>query len=74
MQAPLLISTNRGFICIDENAANAWLVDSGRGTYYGITYSDQNIYVAARRIAYAPGKDKMDEQEGAILVFDYDLN
>jgi len=74
MQTPLLISTSRGFICIEENTPDAWLVDSGRGTYYGISYSDKNIYVAARRVAYTTGKDKMDEQEGAILVFDYDLN
>jgi len=74
MQAPLLIATSRGFICIDENTPDAWLVDSGRGTYYGITYSEKNIFVAARRITYATGKDKMNEQEGVILVFDYDLN
>ena len=73
MQPPLLITTNRGFICIDEHTPEAWLIDGGRGTYYGITYSEDKIFVAARRIAYATGKNKMDDQDGVILVFDYDL-
>ena len=62
MQPPLLITTNRGFICIDEHTPEAWLIDGGRGTYYGITYSEDKIFVAARRIAYATGKNKMDDQ------------
>lgn len=74
MQAPLLITTNQGFICVDEEMQRAYLIDGGKGTYYGITYSENNIYVAARRISYVTGKDNMEEQEGVILVFDYALN
>ena len=69
----LLIATSRGFICIDENNSCAYLIDNTNGTYYGITYSEENIFVAARRVSYAKGKGRPEEQAGVILVYNYNL-
>ncbi|OGT63976.1 MAG: hypothetical protein A2W69_02400 [Gammaproteobacteria bacterium RIFCSPLOWO2_02_47_7] len=69
----LLIATSRGFICIDEKMSRAYLIDRDNGTYYGITYNEKNIFVAARRISYAKGKGRPEEQAGVILVYNYNL-
>ena len=69
----LLIATSRGFICIDEKSPSAYLIDRDNRSYYGITYNDKNIYVAARRVSYAKGKGKPEEHPGVILVYDFNL-
>lgn len=70
----LLVTTTRAFWCVDPDRACGYRVDSGGGAYYGISFDNDRIYVATRRSHYTAGKQRPQDQAGAVLVFDYDLH
>jgi hypothetical protein len=71
----LLATSNKSFVAIDLDNRLYKTIDSGRGLYYGIAYSDDEIYVAARMNAdrYGGTVTERAGERGRILVFDYDL-
>jgi hypothetical protein len=69
----ILVTTTRAFWCLDANAGVAYRIDDGNGAYYGISFDDERIFVAARRSAYGAGRDTAAER-GVILQFAPDLS
>jgi hypothetical protein len=67
----LLVTTSRSFLLLNPLNGEAKVIDSGRGLYYGIAFSKESIFVAARRnedcFEYV---DQRGEEEGVILVYD----
>lgn len=68
----LLVTTSHSVLLIDSESGSANVVERGRGLYYGIAYSDQAIYIAARERPITP-KDERASENGSILVYNYDL-
>lgn len=66
----ILVTTTHALWCFDPARAVAYEVDCGNGVYYGIGYSGDEIYVAARQAAYGAA---MDTQDNVILRYGYDL-
>ncbi|MBV9756078.1 MAG: hypothetical protein JO047_03415, partial [Alphaproteobacteria bacterium] len=63
----LAITTTLGFWLLDEISGRAFLADSGRGVYYGISFDADHLYLAARQAAYGAERST---QNNAVLVFD----
>lgn len=63
----LALTTTQGFWIVEENNKKAWRIDCGKGVYYGLSWSDDYIFVAARQARY--GGDRM-QQRNIILCFD----
>jgi len=57
-------------INVETGLAN--YIEHGRGLYYGIAYSEDEVFVAARRSVITP-KELRDKESGVILVFGYDM-
>jgi len=68
MQEQLLVSTGRALLWIAQPPGEVRIIHQGKGTYYGIAYSQDVIYVAAR------GSMTDAENNGEILLFDHRLN
>lgn len=69
----LLVTTSNGFLACDLNSGESHCVHSGSGVYYGISYSSENIFVAARHLHLAADDKEVANSRGTILVFDYSL-
>lgn len=70
---PLLVTTTQALWCIDPARAIGHVIDTAHGSYYGVTFDEKAIYVAARRSGYAAGKSLPRAQRGAILEYDLAL-
>lgn len=69
----VLATTNKAFWAIDTEQERAYRIDDRFGFYYGITFSDDRIYVIAQNSVYGRELETPD-RSGCILVFDKDLN
>lgn len=67
----MLLTTTQGFWYVDAANQKAHLIDHGNGVYYGIAYSSDTVFVAARRAEY--GSDRA-VQNGVVLCYDRRLN
>lgn len=65
----LLVTTSKSILLVDTAARDVIPVHRGQGLYYGIAYSDEYIFVAARRRMVSSDVPR-EEERGAILVFD----
>lgn len=63
----LLVTTTRAVWVLDLASGLARLVDEGRGVYYGISFSDDRLFVACRRAAVGADRDR---QANVVLCFD----
>lgn len=68
--ALLLVTTTQAVFVLDFESSRAFEIERGRGVYYGATFDEDRLYVAARRSPY--GADR-GSQRNAILAFDHDL-
>jgi len=66
----LAMTTTQAFWVLDYDAANAWQIDCGKGVYYGISFWNEHLYVAARQARIGGNKD---EQDNVILCYRDDL-
>jgi hypothetical protein len=66
----LAMTTTQAFWVLDYNAASAWQIDCGKGVYYGISFWNEHLYVAARQAGLGGNKDA---QENVILRYGHDL-
>jgi hypothetical protein len=66
----ILVTTSESFLAWDADNQRCSRLHSGSGPYYGVCYSEENIFVAARRFDAAKG---VNGSRGVILVFDYKL-
>lgn len=70
----LLVSTSKSLLSLNAQTGEGRVIHSGKGLYYGITYSDNAVFVAARN-----NKDcfnyleKQENERGEILIFDYHM-
>jgi hypothetical protein len=69
-----LISTSNSFLVWNHPDPYCFRVHEGCGTYYGISYTQTNVYVAARHLPLTSGDSEKGESKGTILIFDYQLN
>lgn len=58
---------------IDTETSHITRLHSGKGLYYGITNSDENIFVASRN-RMVSSSVPIEKEEGEILIFDFDFN
>lgn len=68
----LLVTTSYSVLEVDTGSAEVRSVHRGDGLYYGISQSDKNIYVAARK-RMVSSDVPIEEECGEILIFDFDL-
>ena len=66
----LLVTTTRAAWLLDVTSGLARLLDEGRGVYYGISFSDDQIFIACRQAAVGADRDR---QANIILCFDASL-
>ncbi len=64
------MTTTQALWLVDHDAGCAWQIDFGNGVYYGISFWNERMYIAARRAPY--GSDK-DVQDNVILCYDDQL-
>lgn len=67
-----LVATSQSLLALDLATGVARVVDTGRGLYYGIGYSDEALFVGARH-GFVADKEDRSREDGSILVYDYDL-
>jgi hypothetical protein len=67
-----LVTTSRSFLLLEYPQMNQKVLHQGYGLYYGITYNQDFIYVAARKRMLTSSVDRSDE-DGVILVFNKEL-
>ena len=65
-----LVTTTQAFWVLDYDAASAWQIDCGKGVYFGISFWDEHLYVAARQVRVGGNRD---EQDNVILCYKNDL-
>ncbi len=71
----MLITTSKSFLAVDTDTGDGCVAHTGKGLYYGISYSEEVIFVGARN-----NEDcfnylgTVENERGEILVFDYHLN
>lgn len=58
----------------DTAEPHCWRIHAGSGVYYGISFSDSRIFVAARRFPLQGNEADAAQSNGVILVFDACLN
>jgi hypothetical protein len=66
----LAMTTTQAFWVVDFDAAAAWQIDCGKGVYYGISFWNGELYVAARQARVGGNRD---EQDNVILCYSDDL-
>src|SRR5260221_12798990 len=66
----LALTTTQALWLLDYDAASAWQIDCGKGVYYGISFCNEHLYVAARQARV--GGDP-DAQDNVILCYSTDL-
>lgn len=66
----LLVTTTRAAWLVDLDARRARIIDQGRGVYYGITFTQDRVFIACRQAEV--GADR-ESQNNAILCLDNGL-
>lgn len=66
----LAVTTTQTFCILDEESGQLWQIDSGKGVYYGVSFSSTRLYVGARQAEY--GGDR-NSQRNVILCYTPDL-
>jgi hypothetical protein len=66
----LAVTTTQAFWIMDYDTASAWQIDCGKGVYYGISFWNEHLFIAARQAAV--GADR-DAQDNVILCYSSDL-
>ena len=70
-----LVSTSRSLLALDLGTGEAKEIHTGKGLYFGITYSNELIFVGARNnydcFEYL---DNIQHFSGSVLVFNYNLD
>lgn len=69
----LLVSTTQALFALDPDRRELFEIDRGRGVYYGIAYTADRLYVAARKSPYGVALPDRAAQRGVILEFDLHL-
>jgi len=69
----ILVTTSQSLLTVDIESGETAVAHRGQGLYYGIAYSNDEIFVAARGRPVSPKEERATEA-GSILVFDYALN
>ena len=64
------MTTTQAIWVLDYDTASAWQIDCGKGVYYGLSFWDGHLYVAARQARV--GGDR-DIQKNVILCYGSDL-
>ena len=64
------MTTTQAFWILDYDAASAWQIDCGKGVYFGISFWNEHLYVAARQARVGGNRD---EQDNVILRYKEDL-
>jgi len=69
----ILVSTSRSFMLLDTQDGYYQKIDDDKGLYYGISYSNDLIYVGAR---YGPAGsiEEMEKEQGKILLYDFNMD
>jgi hypothetical protein len=71
-----LVTTSLAFLAVDLETGEALPLHVGKGLYFGISYSDDMIFVAARNnrnpFNYLDNRE-LEHENGSVLVFNYDL-
>jgi hypothetical protein len=70
----LLISMSDSLLAWNTAERHCWRIHTGDGVYYGISFSGDCIFVAARRYPLDGSEAEAAHSNGVILVFDYRLN
>src|SRR5690606_37473057 len=66
----LLVSTTQALYALDPDTRDLFEIDRGRGVYYGIAYTDDRVFVAARKWPYGAYPFETAQQRGVIIEFD----
>jgi hypothetical protein len=66
----LALTTTLAFWIIDYDTASAWQIDCGKGVYYGISFWNQYMFIAARQAGVGANRDA---QDNIILCYSDDL-
>jgi len=66
----LAMTTTQAFWVLDYDTASAWQIDCGKGVYYGITFWNEHMYIAARQGRIGSNRDK---QDNVILCYNDEL-
>jgi hypothetical protein len=66
----LAMTTTQAFWVLDYDAASAWQIDCGKGVYYGISFWNERLYVAARQARVGSNRD---QQDNVVLCYQNDL-
>jgi hypothetical protein len=66
----LAVTTTQAFWIVDYDAASAWQIDCGKGVYYGLSFWDEYLFIAARQTGVGGNRD---EQDNIILCYSDDL-
>lgn len=66
-KANVLVSTSCSFMIVNLYSGEYEVTESDNGVYYGITYSQNEIYVAARK-GY---EEEREVQDGEIIMYDF---
>jgi hypothetical protein len=64
------MTTTQAFWVLDYDAASAWQIDCGKGVYYGVSFWNEHLYVAARQARVGSSRD---QHENLILCYGEDL-
>ena len=70
-----LVTTSRSFLALNLETGGAKEIHTGSGLYFGISFADNAIFVAARN-NYDPFEylDNLEHFSGSVFVFDYNFN
>lgn len=69
----ILVSTGRSIMLLDTQDGYYQKIDQDKGVYYGISYSNDLIYVGARN-CHARSIEDVEKEQGKILLYDFDMN
>lgn len=63
----LIFTSTLAVWALDPDTGDCWQIDSGKGVYYGISFTEDRLFIGARQAAY--GSDQ-SVQQNVILVYD----
>ena len=64
----IAMTTTQAFWLLDYDAASAWQIDCGKGVYYGISFWNEHLYIAARQARVGGNRDSQDNVIFATVV------
>jgi hypothetical protein len=71
----LLIASVGSLFAYEPKTNETWTIDRGKGTYFGISYNDDNIFVSCQfhKRDKPQTVETQRSEDGAILVYDYEM-